>query len=129
MSGNFCVGTCVESGLGGNPMILLLALTLCQDKDIRVEHEWKGTDSRIEALEFRRCLSAEEWGKLWERHAGKGTKAPDVDFDKSMIVAAFFGTRTGMKWSPSLETLKEGNNSLQAEVLGKIETNPIERVD
>jgi hypothetical protein len=31
------------------------------------------------------------WASVWERHAGKDTKAPVIDFSKSMVIATFMG--------------------------------------
>jgi hypothetical protein len=127
--GTWACGIASNRDVEGHAMFLLLALTLCQDKIVKVENEWKGTTSRIETLEFQRCLTLEEWRTLWERHTGNGVKVPEVNFDKSMIVAAFFGRRASMKWPPSIEGVKEGQDGIQIEVLGKVETNPIEKVD
>lgn len=37
--------------------------------------------------------SDQEWGALWQQHAGLGKPAPKVDFSKRTVVAVFLGSR------------------------------------
>jgi hypothetical protein len=52
---------------------------------------WSGAHSKLAERLCLRITSQEEWAKLWERHAVKGTDVPQVDFGHCMVVAAFQG--------------------------------------
>lgn len=79
------------------PMLLALP-ALAQDADeetIKVEREWRGGKTEITAAEYHRVLDQEAWSKLWERHTGnRKERAPDVNFEKHMVVACFTGPVT-----------------------------------
>ncbi len=75
---------------------LLLAAVLVQDeaRDVEVVRTWNGSETKIETAESHRITDSEAWTKVWERHAGKNQRAPEVDFGKHMVVAVFLGPRT-----------------------------------
>ncbi|MBI4563127.1 MAG: hypothetical protein HY716_00335 [Planctomycetes bacterium] len=77
-------------------IIILWALACLQDsppaaEDVPVVHAWCGESSNLETPEFLRITDSRAWAEVWERHAGKGRRAPFVDFDRHMVVAAFLG--------------------------------------
>ncbi len=78
------------------PLLFSLPL-LAQDAEedrIKVEREWRGGRTDITAAEFHRVMDQDAWTKLWERHAGKKERAPEVNFEKFMVVACFLGPVT-----------------------------------
>ena len=52
----------------------------------------KGQASQIDAAGQVSAHMADEWAKLWTRHAGARTR-PSVDFNKEVVAAVFLGTR------------------------------------
>jgi hypothetical protein len=59
---------------------------------------WWGAHSRIDAAEYSRIRTEEDWKKLWTRHAGevletpyKIAKYPVVDFERCEVLAVFAG--------------------------------------
>ena len=58
---------------------------------VQVHRTWTGDSTRIERAEYQRITDPEAWTALWHRHVGKKERAPEVDFDKHMVVAAFLG--------------------------------------
>ncbi len=65
-----------------------------QPETLKVDKEWAGGKTEITAAEYHRVTDTEAWHKLWQRHTGKKERAPEVDFDKSMVVACFLGPVT-----------------------------------
>jgi hypothetical protein len=59
---------------------------------VRILGTYSGLDSRVDRQESKRVASRHEWARLWAQHA-EG-RAPEVDFDRCMVVAVFLG-RTG----------------------------------
>ncbi len=77
-------------------IVLMMAAVFCaQDEaeDVKVVTTWQGGETKIDGVECHRITDAEAWAKLWERHAGKSQRAPDVDFGKNMAVACFLGPK------------------------------------
>ena len=52
----------------------------------------KGTQSGIEEPRTVAIRSRDEWAELWKQHA-PGTQAPAVDWQQSMVLAVFSGTK------------------------------------
>lgn len=78
-------------------MALLALVVLAQDPaadTVAVHRTWTGDATRIERAEYHRITDIDAWTTLWQRHVGKKERAPEVDFDKHMIVAAFLGCVT-----------------------------------
>lgn len=78
-------------------MALLALVVLAQDAAsdaVAVHRTWSGDATRIDKAEFHRINDVDAWTTLWQRHIGKKERAPEVDFDKHMIVAAFLGRVT-----------------------------------
>ena len=61
---------------------------------VQVHRSWTGDVTRIDKAEYARITDAEAWTALWQRHVGRKERAPEVDFDKHMVVAAFLGRVT-----------------------------------
>ena len=91
--------------------LLLLMLLIGQDKEIKPEMEWQGEESKIQVAEIERIVTKEAWAKLWQRHAGKDAKVPEVDFEKSMVVTIFRGN-TPPKGLYATFTIKESKDAL-----------------
>lgn len=77
-------------------MILTLLAILLQDpvlaaEAMQVHRTWTGETTRIERSEFHRITEVDAWTALWHRHVGKKERAPEVDFNKHMVVAVFMG--------------------------------------
>jgi hypothetical protein len=77
-------------------MILALMALLLQDpvqaaEAVAVHRSWTGDTTRIDKAEYHRITDSDAWTTLWQRHVGKKERAPEVDFDKHMVVAAFLG--------------------------------------
>jgi hypothetical protein len=77
-------------------LALLILVLLAQDaskaaEDIAVHRSWTGDSTRLDRAEYHRITDVDAWTVLWQRHVGKKERAPEVDFDKHMIVAAFLG--------------------------------------
>lgn len=78
-------------------VLMLAALVQAQDpapapsETLTVHKTWSGENSRIDKAEYHRITEPEAWTTLWQRHVGKKERAPEVDFEKHMIVAAFLG--------------------------------------
>ena len=58
---------------------------------VAVHRSWSGDSTRIDRAEYQRITDADAWTVLWQRHIGRKERAPEVDFDKHMVVAAFLG--------------------------------------
>jgi len=77
-------------------MALLVLILAAQDSNpaseaVAVHRSWTGDTTRIDKAEYHRITDSEAWTALWQRHVGKKERAPEVDFDKHMVVAAFLG--------------------------------------
>jgi hypothetical protein len=72
-------------------LALLLQEAAPATEDVRVHQTWTGDSTRIDRAEYHRITDADAWTTLWQRHVGKKERAPEVNFDKHMIVAAFLG--------------------------------------
>lgn len=72
-------------------VILALAAQEAVSEPVQVHRTWTGDSTRIDRAEYHRITDAEAWTTLWQRHVGKKERAPDVDFDKHMVVAMFLG--------------------------------------
>lgn len=72
-------------------LILVLALQEPAAETVAVHRSWSGDATRIDRSEFQRITDADAWTVLWQRHVGRKERAPEVDFDKHMVVAAFLG--------------------------------------
>jgi hypothetical protein len=78
-------------------MIRAMAVLACaacfQEKPSMIwPAECRGGQTRIRAKELHRITRESDWETLWRRHTGDPkADPPKVDFDKSMIVALFFG--------------------------------------
>jgi len=78
-------------------LALLALVVLAQEpasEDVQVHRTWTGDTTRIDKAEYHRISDVEAWTTLWQRHVGKKERAPEVDFDKHMVVAAFLGRVT-----------------------------------
>jgi hypothetical protein len=75
--------------------LALLALVLVVQEPsaepVQVHRTWTGETTRIERSEFHRITEVDAWTALWHRHVGKKERAPEVDFNKHMVVAVFMG--------------------------------------
>lgn len=60
-------------------------------EDLAVHRSWTGDTTRIDRAEYSRVTDVDAWTTLWQRHVGKKERAPEVDFDKHMVVAIFMG--------------------------------------
>ncbi len=60
-------------------------------EEVRPVQRWSGDRTNIAGREILRITDSAEWTKLWERHEGKHRKAPVVDFERNLVVAAFLG--------------------------------------
>jgi hypothetical protein len=78
-------------------VLALSALMQAQDtppapsETVTATKVWSGENSRIDRAEYHRINEPEAWTTLWQRHVGKKERAPEVDFEKHMVVAAFLG--------------------------------------
>ena len=78
-------------------LALLALIVLAQDpasEAVAVNRKWTGDVTRIDKAEYARITDVEAWTALWHRHVGRKERAPEVDFDKHMVVAAFLGRVT-----------------------------------
>lgn len=78
---------------------LLVLAALAQDpvaatEVLTVHRTWTGENTLIDKAEYQRITDADAWTTLWQRHAGKRERAPEVDFEKHMVVAVFMGRVT-----------------------------------
>jgi hypothetical protein len=78
---------------------LLVLAALAQDpvaasEVLTVQRSWTGENTLIDKAEYHRITDADAWTTLWQRHAGKRERAPEVNFDKHMVVAVFLGRVT-----------------------------------
>ena len=78
--------------------IVLLVALLAQDpatketvEPVAVDRTWTGDTTRIERAEYQRITDPDAWTTLWHRHVGKKERAPEVDFNKHMVLAVFLG--------------------------------------
>ena len=74
-------------------LILVLALQEAAPaaEPVAVHRSWSGDSTRIDRAEYHRITDVDAWTVVWQRHIGRKDRAPDVDFDKHMVVAAFLG--------------------------------------
>ena len=70
---------------------LLLSMTP-EAEPLKLTNIAKGAQSGIEEPRTVAIRSADEWAELWKQHA-PGTKAPAVDWQQSMVLAVFSGTK------------------------------------
>ena len=75
-------------------VLAILAQDSISSEPVQVHRTWTGDDTRIEKAEYHRVTDVEAWTTLWQRHVGRKERAPEVDFDKHMVVAAFLGRVT-----------------------------------
>jgi len=91
--------------------LLVLALLLQDPADARPVKTWEGPKTRILAAELSFVTDAETWKWLWRRHAGPRDAAPEVDFEKNIVVANFWGPRPADResgWSLDAARLERG---------------------
>ena len=78
----------------------------------KVLREWTGADSQITEGRCDVIGDTASWAKLWIDHKGMGgipPKAPDVDFDKEMVVAVFRGSGWNSRGYYVVEMLESGS--------------------
>ena len=80
-------------------LALVLALVAQEavkaSEDVAVHRTWTGDETRIDRAEYHRITDLEAWTTLWQRHTGnKRERAPEVDFNKHMVVAVYLGRVT-----------------------------------
>jgi hypothetical protein len=56
-----------------------------------------------------------EWAALWKAHAGEARPAPKVDFDTSMVVAVFLGSRPSAGFSVRITGTRPQEQALVVE--------------
>src|SRR3989339_882816 len=57
--------------------------------------QWKGLKSGVKESETLLITSQNQWDVLWKKHAGPAAVIPEIDFNKSIVVAAFMGEKHG----------------------------------
>ncbi|MFC1594557.1 hypothetical protein ACFL38_04450, partial [Candidatus Omnitrophota bacterium] len=61
---------------------------------IDVLRQWSGDDSKIMQRYYYRIMTKEKWEEVWREHSEE--PIPDVDFEKTMIIALFSGQSTNV---------------------------------
>ena len=90
------------------PLVAMLAATpalVCADHAAPAPSTWSGQQSGVSKASQLVVRSADEFSALWQRvHATAKPQpaVPAVDFEKSIVVAAFMGTRTTGGYSISI---------------------------
>jgi hypothetical protein len=71
----------------------------------------RGADSQVEESRQAVVRTAEEWSKLWSQHGGAPSR-PAVDFDSSMVLAVFAGTRPSAGYGVEIIGIEEQKGEL-----------------
>lgn len=71
---------------------LLLLASSVASAQVQSWDKMEGQSSGITEMRAVAVTDADAWRKVWAEHSG-GTKAPEVDFSKSSVVAVFLGER------------------------------------
>jgi hypothetical protein len=74
-------------------LFLLVAAASLQSLMPSVRTISKGTMSGMDQPQEVVARSAAEWTALWEKHAGRTSPPPAVDFSREIVVGIFLGTR------------------------------------
>jgi hypothetical protein len=84
-------------------VLLLLAMSL-QATPMTFTTVAGGGDSQIESARTAVVRTPAEWSALWKDHA-PGITPPAVDFQTSMVIAVFAGTRPSAGYSVEIVTI------------------------
>jgi hypothetical protein len=71
----------------------------------------KGFESQIEQALQTTVRTADEWSKLWARHAGQRPR-PEVDFSREMVIAVFAGSRATAGFGIEIVSVQEESGGL-----------------
>lgn len=71
----------------------------------------KGAESAVEAPREATARTLEEWTALWRSHA-PGRPLPAVDFERSMVVGVFMGTRPTAGFAVEIVGTRQDHGSL-----------------
>lgn len=74
-------------------LFLLVAVASLQSLMPSVRTISKGTMSALDQSQEVIARSAADWTALWEKHAGRTSQLPAVDFSREIVVGVFLGTR------------------------------------
>ncbi len=106
------------AALAAAAVCLFLPATRAEDspapRAFRPYVTWSGPESRVEKREYVRVTGAEEWRRLWARHAGMvdagglyGPPMPEVDFGQCMVVAVFEGGASNTRGLTAISVTEE----------------------
>lgn len=70
-----------------------------------------GADSQIEKARTAVVRTAAEWEALWKEHGGTGKPAV-IDFNQTMVIAVFAGTRPSAGHSLEITRIQERNGEV-----------------
>jgi hypothetical protein len=71
----------------------------------------RGAQSNIDSARQAVARTPEEWAALWNAH-NSDKPAPQVDFDREMVVAVFMGSRPTGGYSVQIVSAQEQNGGL-----------------
>lgn len=71
--------------------------------------------SNVEQATHMVARNQTEWAALWKAHAGETKPAPKVDFEKSMVVAVFLGSRPSAGYSVQITGTRPQEKALVVE--------------
>lgn len=59
---------------------------------------------------------ATSWASVWERHAGKGNKAPEIDFTRNMVIGSFLGQQANGCYDTDIVNIDRSGDKLNVTV-------------
>jgi hypothetical protein len=91
--------------------LLLAAVLAFQGTSVKHTTIAQGDNSGIETSRTVVIRSTADWAALWREHAGEG-KPPAVDFNKTMAVAIFAGSRPTAGHAVEIESIDAKGTTL-----------------
>jgi uncharacterized membrane protein len=79
---------------------------------IELETIARGSDSRIVEPMRRIVRSLDEWRAVWALHAGPEAAAPDVDFTRRVVAAAFAGEKPSAAFAVEIAAHDKGDGDV-----------------